>query len=249
MKFVEKLIKKSKDPICKSPIKAVFLGDSVTHGCFELYEKPTGDIDTVFDQEAVYHNQFKKIMEGYFPNAPVNIINAGISGGTVKQGAERLQRDVIDCNPDLVVICFGLNDVLYGIGALEVYRESLKSMFLELNRLKIDTVFMTPNMMNTYVSKSLLNDKIVEMARETATAQLGGNMDKYMQAAREVCKEHKIIVCDCYAKWKALYSLGADVTLLLSNQLNHPTREMHLLFAQTLFDTIIFDKKQEGEFQ
>ena len=49
-----------------------------------------------------------------------------------------------------------------------------------------------------------------------------------------------ITVCDCYAQWKEL-SKTQDVTMLLANRINHPTREMHALFADSLFAAIFRD--------
>ena len=60
-----------------------------------------------------------------------------------------------------------------------------------------------------------------------------------MQEAVRVAKECGVKVADCYAKWKEL-SKTQDTTMLLANRINHPTREMHHLFANTLFD-VIFD--------
>ena len=45
-------------------------------------------------------------------------------------------------------------------------------------------------------------------------------------------------VCDCYALWKQLEAGGVDTTELLSNKINHPTREMNRLFAYELIKTI-----------
>jgi hypothetical protein len=53
-----------------------------------------------------------------------------------------------------------------------------------------------------------------------------------------MAREMGIPVCDCYAKWKAL-SQTQDTTMLLANYINHPTKEMHELFAQSLYDMIM----------
>lgn len=45
---------------------------------------------------------------------------------------------------------------------------------------------------------------------------------------------------DCYKKWKKL-SETQDITYLLANRINHPTKEMHELFAQSLFEMIFDD--------
>ena len=41
-------------------------------------------------------------------------------------------------------------------------------------------------------------------------------------------------VCDCYKIWEMFKNGGVDVNLLLSNKVNHPTRDMHYLFAYEL---------------
>ena len=46
-------------------------------------------------------------------------------------------------------------------------------------------------------------------------------------------------VCDCYAQWKQLKAAGVNTTELLSNKLNHPTREMNWLFAVSLLRSIL----------
>ena len=47
-----------------------------------------------------------------------------------------------------------------------------------------------------------------------------------------------IPVCDCYAIWKKLYESGVSTTELLSNKINHPSREMNKLFAVELVRTM-----------
>ena len=80
--------------------------------------------------------------------------------------------------------------------------------------------------------------KFRHLAEVFAERQTNGVLDAYIDAAREVCKEEEVLLCDCYAIWKRLYESGADTTALLSNGLNHPIRKMHILFAQQLVHTI-----------
>ena len=68
----------------------------------------------------------------------------------------------------------------------------------------------------------------------------GETAESMMEQAKALAKEMGVTVCDCYAKWKQM-SQTQDVTKLLINRINHPTREMHELFAQMLFDTIFAD--------
>ena len=55
MDLKEKLRLKTANPASAAPVKLAFLGDSVTHGCFEIIEKAAGCFDCVYDQDAVYH--------------------------------------------------------------------------------------------------------------------------------------------------------------------------------------------------
>ena len=96
---------------------------------------------------------------------------------------------------------------------------------------------MTPNMLNTSVSEDT-EEKYKEYSKKTAEMQNSGRMDKYIYGAAELAKEMGITVCDCYSEWKKL-SETQDITMLLDNRINHPTREMHGLFADMLFKTIL----------
>lgn len=222
------------------PVTAVFLGDSVTHGCFETYVNNKGGFDSIYDFDAVYHSRLKKKLQTFFHATPLNVINAGVSGGSAVQGNERLERDVLPFSPDLSVVCFGLNDVNGGESGLKQYTDALDRIFEKLLNHGSEVIFMTPNMMNTYVSTLVKEKVLAEVAEKTATLQNDGMMDLYMESARRVCIKQSVTVCDCYLKWKKLHAAGVDVTLLLSNGINHPSRELHDLFASSLLDTMLF---------
>ena len=81
MELLNKFTQKQDNYNCTRQPTIAFLGDSVTQGCFECYIKKDGNIETVFDQENGYHAHLKRIIAGIYTNVPINIINAGISGG------------------------------------------------------------------------------------------------------------------------------------------------------------------------
>lgn len=238
MKILEKIMAKQKDLFGAECVTIAFLGDSVTQGCFEVYPVTEG-LGVVFDEEHCYHNCLKKMFAYLYPEVPVNIIKAGISGSRADSGAERLERDVLRYHPDLVVVCFGLNDSGGGIENLENYKQSLGTIFSKLKEKNIDVIFMTPNMMNTRVSLKITDSRIRKVAEEKCRIQKEGIMDLYMEAARSVCREHGVLLCDCYKKWKQMEEMGVDTTEMLSNYINHPSREMSWLFAVSLFETIM----------
>lgn len=239
MKIMQKIIAKKKDIKCDSSVTLAFLGDSVTQGCFEIYTTLEGGIQTVFDQDNGYHSHLRRMLAYLYPQVSVNVINAGISGGKAPQGLERLERDVIRYSPDLCVVCFGLNDSTKGMDMLDTYADALDNIFKRLNQEGIETIFMTPNMMATKLSPFTTEPLHIETAVKCAAVQNEGQLEAYLERAKEIAQKNGVVICDCYAKWQTLYQNGVNVTELLSNKINHPTREMNKLFAISLLETMM----------
>lgn len=205
-------------------IDIVIFGDSVSHGAVRDY----------IDYENVYWNRLKKMLNQYRSYVPVNMINSSIGGVTAEDSIQRIEKQVLKYEPDLVIVCFGLNDVNL---ELDVYINSLKTIFARCNDAGLDVIFMTPNMLNTRVAEDTPKNYLAYAAK-TAEMQNNGRMDKYMSAAVSLAEKMGITVCDCYKKWKAI-SETEDVTMLLANRINHPTPEMHALFASSLYEIIM----------
>ena len=110
MKIIEKMAQRAKDNAGCEGVTIAFLGDSVTQGCFEIYRTGPDTLETVYDKKSSYEMALYDMLSVLYPNVPVNIINAGISGDRALRGVNRVQRDVIRHNPDLTVVCYGLND-------------------------------------------------------------------------------------------------------------------------------------------
>lgn len=239
MEIVKKIIEKVKDNKNKASVTIAFLGDSVTQGCFECYIDENNEIQTVFDKNSAYHNYVAKIFSVLYPTVPINIINAGISGDNAPHGYERLERDVLCHNPDLVVVCFGLNDSGKGKDGLSLYTQALENIFKKLQAENKEIIFMTPNMMNTTISPRLPDERMKDTALFTLEKQLSGILDMYIEAAMKTAEKNGVRICDCYGKWKQLEACGVNITELLANKINHPTREMNMLFAYSLVETML----------
>ena len=239
MEIVKKLAQKAANNWDMPGVTIAFLGDSVTQGCFEIYRKDDDSIETVFDKNSAYHTYVAKILSVLYPSVPVNVINAGISGSSAPHGLERMERDVLRHNPDLTVVCFGLNDCGQDAAGLEKYLTALDGIFEKLKEAGSEILFMTPNMMNTKVSCHLTDPLFREIAQRKSESQRDGILDLYVNSAKELCQKRGIPVCDCYAKWKTMQAAGVDVTELLANKINHPTRQMNWLFAYSLVEMIL----------
>ena len=241
MKFIEKLAKRNNNMLEEKPVTIAFLGDSVTQGCFELYMEGENGFNTVFEPQNSYVENVKRILQYLFPMAQINVINAGISGGNTDSALKRIDRDVIKFLPDLTVVCLGTNDCTAGIDGLQEYLDNLKSIFEKLNNVGTEIVFLTPHTINDHVSKKIQSKVLIDLAEQFAKNNSEGVVDCYYDNAKRVCKEYNVKVCDCYSIWKNLNKKGVNTTELLCNQLNHPSREMHWLFAHELVKTFFED--------
>lgn len=237
MEFLNKIKAKSEGIYTASPVTIAFLGDSVTQGCFEVYTSKHGWLETIFDAENGYPSKLLKILRTVYSRVPFNMINAGLSGADTVIGLSRLERDILVYKPDLTIVCYGLNDCTKGENFLNEYCENLRTIFKKLKEIGSDVIFMTPNMMCTEINIDS-EDKFKLYQEKTAEYQNSGILDLYMQKAKDIATEQDVLICDCYQIWKNLYSNGSDINLLLENKMNHPTREMHWLFANMLFNTI-----------
>ncbi len=215
-------------------VNIVFLGDSVTHGCFSSGYGVVGH-----DRFASYTMKFHKMLSILFPSTVFNIINSGIGGDSASMGYARLERDVIAYHPDLVVVSFGLNDH----SNLEGNLAALGKIFDRLNLLDIPCVYLSENMMNTSLADDIEQaaGRFVDYAKVTAVLQTDGTMDNLFESYMALARSKGVTVCDVYSKWKKLHECGANITMLLANRINHPTRDMHDFTAFSLINTLFFE--------
>ena len=102
MRICEKIHLDTAGLIKHGPITIVAFGDSVTHGAVGAGE---------MDYETVYWNRLRKKIIDVKNYVPVNVINAGIGGIRASASVARMDKQVLAHNPDLIIICFGLNDI------------------------------------------------------------------------------------------------------------------------------------------
>ena len=225
MKIREKLYMDRVGLTEHGPITIVAFGDSVTHGALGA---------GIINYETVYWNRLKQMLNSVRNYIPVNVINAGIGGITAAGSLGRMDKHVLAHDPDLVIVAFGLNDVN---GTLEEYLCALREIFEKCTSRGIETVFLTPNMLNTYVADGT-EERYIDYAAVTAEYQNGGRMDRYIYAAADLARECGVLVADAYSIWREL-SKTTDTTLLLDNFINHPRAEMHEIFATEIFKLIL----------
>lgn len=243
MKIAEKLAARNQKAGACAPVLIAFIGDSVTHGCFEVAMDDVHHcIGVVYDPENAYPNRLKHRLDTMYPAAAVSILNAGVSGERAADGAKRIGRDVLCRKPDLVVIGFALNDSMNPDveAGLAEYRAAMESMIVQVSDAGAECIVQTPNHMCSYVPAAIHEPELREIAAQAAQVQNSNVLSAYAQAARDVAAAHGVPVADAHRLWDQMARNGVDTTELLSNHINHPTREMHDLFVQALLDVMLF---------
>jgi lysophospholipase L1-like esterase len=241
VEILNKIIAKKNDVFGAEPITIAFIGDSVTQGCFEMYRSNDRGYQTECRVEEGYHTKLRSILQMLYPSVPINIIYGGINGDNATRGLGRVQRDICRFKPDLTIFSFGLNDSNFGLENLEKYKESLKGIIDALRACGSEMIFMTPNMVADQVSEEI-NDADLRAIYKSSVDIMNVTFEKYIDAARAVCAENNVTVCDCTAIWKKLKDNEVDIMRLLADRINHPIEQMHWLFAFMLIRTI-FDLK------
>ena len=234
MRILEKLAARNAETPDRAAALIACLGDSVTHGCFEVFKNRFGKVDTVYRPEDGYPARLRRRLNLLYPASAVNVLNAGVSGDSAAGGLRRLERDVLSHLPDLVTVNFGLNDAMGGRNALSNYRANMRALFSRILDSGAECMLVTPNRMCSYVSHALSDPDLRAIAAAAAEIQTGGALDAFVEAAREEARRLNVPIADAYRVWNRLERSGADTTALLANAINHPIPEMHELFAEKI---------------
>ena len=236
MEIIEK-IKNKKDYYHHKPVTIAFLGDSVTQGCFECYTTSETTLETVYDYKSAYSARLKEILNIIYPQVQINIINSGISGDGAANGLKRLERDILDYNPDLCVVSYGLND---SCGKdIDAYKKALTEIFSALKERGVEFIFLTQNYMCSETDCSLKDKLFKDLSVSFSAIQNAGILKSFMSAAKELCLKYGGKVCDLYNVWEKMQDCGVETTKLLANKLNHPIREYHYYIAIKLLEIMV----------
>jgi lysophospholipase L1-like esterase len=159
------------EPVLKDGDRMVFLGDSIT-------------------QQQIYTRYVMNYFALRHPEMEVEFRNAGVSGDTAVGAIERLREDVLDLRPDVVSICFGMNDAGYTKFEEERYETFMAGMTVllsELKRVKAKAVLLTPGPVDPDKAASWLDGKVYN---ET--------LARYAEGVKELAARKGLPVYDIY---------------------------------------------------
>jgi lysophospholipase L1-like esterase len=172
----------AKEPLKKDD-RIVFLGDSIT----ALGMRPTGYVTLTSKAIAKAH-----------PNLNIEVIGAGIGGHKVPDCQRRLDADVLQKSPTIVVIYIGINDVWHWTHprvvargkkgtTTEEFEGGLKDMIKKINGVGARVILCTP----TVIGEKTDGNPQDEM------------LDQYSKISRKVAKETGSQLLDLRIAFKA----------------------------------------------
>lgn len=153
--------------------KVIFFGDSIT----QMGVQPGGYISLMKDILA------QQGITNY------DLVGAGIGGNKVYDLYLRMQADVIEQSPDIVVIYVGVNDVwhksTFGTGTdADKFEKFYRAIVKELQVNSIKVMLVTP---------ATIGEK------NDYSNQQDGDLNKYSQIIRNIAKDSNLALCDLHS--------------------------------------------------
>ena len=179
----------------------------VCHG----HSVPAGYFATPFvNAFSSYPHFVHKMIAERFPFAVANVIVTGIGGENPINGAKRFERDVLNHNPEIVSINYGLRNENDSDNETGAWREMIEK---SLKR-DIKIILVTPIWNSFYYT---LGEK-------------WDNTFKTAEAIRSLADEYETGLADAFAAFERYINAGGNLANLLSH-VNHPTETGHRLIA------------------
>lgn len=152
------------------------------------------------------------------PRANIEMINAGLSGHTTVNALARIQQDVLDKQPDLVVVMFGMNDVTRV--SLSDFRANLETIAQRCRENGSAVVLCTPN-------------SVIEN-----TARPNHKLAEFSKVVRDVAIHQNVPVIDIFQYWQRLREQDPKSWILTMSDSIHPNMNGHKHFANLIARTI-----------
>lgn len=157
-----------------------------------------------------------------YPATEITVFNAGISGHTTDRGLQRIQQDVLDRKPHLVVVKFGMNDLAYGaVDAVtdanrkERYAANLANIVAQCRGIGAEVILCSPN--SVYP----------EAAPQRPPARLG----EFAEIVRAQGQALGVPVVDVYSHWEQVRHDDLARWRFLMSETIHPSMAGHKCIA------------------
>jgi len=156
------------------------------------------------------------------PGLDLTTINAGSSGENTSDAVYRLQTDVLDHDPDLVTVNFGVNDAFSWVSA-EKFGSNLTGMVEAIRENGCPRIVL--------VSSEVIPEPQAER-----------QMLPYWEKMRQVAGETGAVYADANASWQSLLDAGTDQWTLIIPGDMHPNEEGHRIIADAVYQAMVDSK-------
>jgi acyl-CoA thioesterase I len=188
-------------------VTIVAYGDSITAG---------GDAT---DPALIFWNRWATELKHKYPNASIAVHNGATGGDSTVQGLARLQEKVLDQQPHLVLIGFGMNDHNRGGVPVPQFERNLQEMIARVREGTHAEVILfsafPPNPHWKFGSQ---------------------HMEDYAAATERVARSVACAYADVFGNWCALAARKKPEDLL-GNNINHPNDFGHWIYYRVLSET------------
>ena len=181
----------------------------VCHG----HSVPAGYFNTpvVRPFESYPHLLHKALKERY-PDAVINVTVTAIGGEHSVDGAKRFKRDVLACQPDLILIDYALNDRSVGLDDAE---KAWSSMIDQAMDEDVKVLLLTPTPDIHHVPDDKAED-----------------LNHHADQIRFLASKYNVGLVDSLSAFDTELKQGVVVSELLSNGYNHPNQKGHEIVVQ-----------------
>lgn len=194
------------------PKKVIFFGDSIT-------------------QAGVQGNGYINLLKKKLDASQYELIGAGIGGNKVYDLYLRMEEDVLNKKPDLVVIYVGINDVWHKLGARTGtdYDKYLKFYQALINKIQANG------------SKVVLCTPSVIGEKKDDANEVDADLNKYAAGIRELAAKNNLPLCDlrkAFTAYEIQHNTENKDRGILTNDLVHLNDAGNQLVADTMLPFI-----------
>ena len=187
-----------------TPLTMMALGDSLTYGW--MVDK--GCLDFLGE-----------MISEEFPDARFSFINCGMPAGTAQNGLHRLQRDILDRNPDCVFVQFGLNDAFSGYTPKD-FRNNIEMIIKRTGE-------------NTSSEIVLVTSVCLENRKDNA------HVGKYYDQLEELADLHRLPLAKVHMYWEDRISEGIRFSDLVQADRVHPVSQGYRFMAEAIMELFL----------
>ena len=189
------------------PTRIVCFGDSITGAYYH-----TGG-------ERAWCDMLGLALQSVYPQARLEMVNAGISGNTTAAGLARMEKGVLARKPHLVVVMFGMNDVARLPS--DEFIANLTTIIRRCHETDSAVVLCTPN--TVYENPGRPISKLAELS----------------ERIRQLAKDRRLPVADCFADETALQAKDLTSWMLSMSDEIHPNMNGHRKMAEVIAEAIV----------